>query len=76
LGGFASAIALAVVAFMMAIESIERILSPVRIQFDQAILVAVVGLFVNVISAFVLSFGTQHHHFHGTGNDHHTDYRL
>ncbi len=77
LGGFASAIALAVVALVMAVESIERILSPVRIQFDQAILVAFIGLFVNVISAFVLSFGTHHNHSHGTGDDHrYTDYSL
>lgn len=76
LGGFASAIGLAVVAFMMAIESIERIISPVQIQFDQAILVAVIGLLVNVVSAFILSFGTHHHHSHGTGDDHHTDYNL
>ena len=41
LGGFASAIALAVVALLMAIESVERLLAPQTIHFDEAILVAV-----------------------------------
>ncbi len=57
LGGFASAVALAVVALFMIIESIERFVEPVSIQFNEAIIVAMIGLIVNVISA-VLLMGT------------------
>ena len=54
LGGFASAVALAVVALVMLIESMQRIIDPHTIQFNEAIAVASLGLFVNVISAFLL----------------------
>src|SRR5512137_709929 len=47
LGGFTSAILLAVIALMMAGESIHRFFAPVSIQFNQAIAVAVIGLLVN-----------------------------
>ncbi len=73
LGGFASAVALAVVALMMAVESVGRFFSPVEIHYGQSILVAVVGLTVNVVSAFLLngSHGHDHHHGHSHGPDHH-----
>lgn len=79
LGGFASAIALLVVAFMVALESIHRILLPQTIQFDEAIVVAVVGLFINVICAFILK--DDHHHSHSHDDDHthhhhHDDHNL
>ncbi|MBF0287064.1 MAG: CDF family Co(II)/Ni(II) efflux transporter DmeF [SAR324 cluster bacterium] len=70
LGGFASAIALAVVALLMAVESIKRLISPESIQFNEAIGVAVVGLVVNLLSAFLLK---DHHHHHGH-DDHHHDH--
>ncbi len=54
LGGFASAVALAVVALFMIIESIERFIEPVSIQFSEAIVVAIVGLLINVVSALLL----------------------
>ena len=66
LGGFTGAILLAVFALFMAIESIGRLIRPVHIVFDQAILVAVLGLAVNGISALILG-GTDHsgpHHDH------------
>ncbi len=66
LGGFASAIALAVVALIMAIESIGRLYNPEVIQFNEAILVAVIGLIINLISALLLknnhSCGDRNHH--------------
>jgi cation diffusion facilitator family transporter len=55
LGGFAGAILLAVFALLMARESAERILVPIEIAFDQAIVVAVIGLAVNGASAVILS---------------------
>jgi cation diffusion facilitator family transporter len=72
LGGFASAVALAVVALLMALESVGRFMEPTVIRFDQAILVAAVGLGVNLLSAVLLGGGGRHHHpDHDHGHDHH-----
>ena len=54
LGGFSGAVLLAVFALLMVWESFSRLIQPVEIIFTQAILVAVVGLFVNGISVFIL----------------------
>lgn len=70
LGGFASAIALAAVALIMVIESLQRLLSPQLIHFNEAMLVAALGLAVNIISAFLLRDHHEHHH------DHHHDHNL
>jgi len=67
LGGFASAIALAVIAFVMLAESVHRIVAPQPIHFNEAICVAVLGLVINVICAFIL----EDHHDHDHGHDHH-----
>lgn len=68
LGGYTSAIILALMALLMASESIKRLLNPETILFDEAIIVAVIGLVVNLISAFILkdnhSHGHSHHHDH------------
>jgi len=61
LGGFASAVALTVVALLMLVESLHRLIDPQVIQFNAAISVALIGLVINVISAFLLK-EDQHHH--------------
>lgn len=74
LGGFASAVALAVVALIMAVESFGRFFSPVEIHYSQSMLVAGIGLLVNIVSAFMLhgSHGHDHHHGHNhSDHDHH-----
>jgi cation diffusion facilitator family transporter len=75
LGGFASSVALGVVALMMAIESGERLLAPRFIQFDHALMVAGFGLFINFVCALLLKDSHQHRHshshVHGHGHDHH-----
>ena len=71
LAAFASAILLVGFAGLMAVESIERFFNPVAISFDQAILVAMLGLLVNGASAWLLA-STPHHHHHG--HDHHHDH--
>jgi len=77
LGGFASAIALAIVAMMMAIESLQRLISPQAIHFDEAIIVAFLGLTVNIVSVFVLHDDHEHHdHDHGHDHEHHHDHNL
>ncbi len=63
LGGYTSAIVLGLIALLMAYYSIERLVHPVPIRFDEAIAVAVVGLFVNVICVVAL-FDKHHHHHH------------
>ncbi len=68
LGGFASAVVLALIALLMGVESIQRLFSPQPIRFNEAIAVAFVGLAVNVISALLLQ--EKHHpsHEHGRGS--------
>ena len=61
LAGYSSALLLAVIALLMAYESTERLLQPVTIRFDEAILVACLGLIVNLASAVLL----REHHDHG-----------
>jgi cation diffusion facilitator family transporter len=68
LAGFASAVVLVLFALMMVGESLRRFIAPVEIAFDQAILVAVLGLVVNGISVLVLRDG--HGHEHGHRHDH------
>ncbi|MDH7795099.1 MULTISPECIES: CDF family Co(II)/Ni(II) efflux transporter DmeF [unclassified Beijerinckia] len=74
LAGFASAVVLALVALLIGWESLVRLANPVAISFDQAIAVAVVGLVVNLISAWLLKDDHAHHH-HGHAHDHdHADH--
>jgi len=65
LGGFASAVFLAVVALLMAGESIHRFFSPLEIDFNMALLVAASGLIVNLVSAGMLK-----DHSHDGHHDH------
>jgi cation diffusion facilitator family transporter len=67
LGGYTSAVALAVTALTIAIESVTRFFQPQTILFNQAIVVAFLGLIVNLASAWLL----QDHHDHDHHLDHH-----
>jgi cation diffusion facilitator family transporter len=69
LSGFASAVLLLGVATMMIGGSIERMLAPQPIQYREAIVVAVLGLLVNLVCARVL--GDAHHHHDHDHDDHH-----
>jgi cation diffusion facilitator family transporter len=71
LGGFASAIALAVVALVMLVESLQRIFEPHTIQFNEAIIVASIGLLVNIVSAWLLKDDHSHSHHHDDHHEHH-----
>src|ERR1700686_853997 len=78
LGGFASAVVLSVVAFLMAGESIHRLFQPLEIHFNEAIGIAFVALTVNLVCAFLLK-GAHHHHTHDHdhhGEDHEHDHDL
>ena len=78
LGGFTGAVLLALFALLMAWESVNRLLHPVPIIVDQAILVAVLGLAVNGASVFILRVDDHqdHHDHHGSHHTHHHDHNL
>ena len=63
LGGFASALFLLGVAAFMVVASVQRILEPQTIRYQEAMAVAVLGLLVNLVCAVIL--GKAHHHGHG-----------
>jgi cation diffusion facilitator family transporter len=65
LGGFAGAVLLAGFAAFMGVESVDRLVHPEAIAFEGAILVAVLGLVVNGVSALVLEGAGRHGHGHG-----------
>lgn len=73
LGGYSSALVLAMVAVLMIVESVQRFLNPGKIHYDEALLVAVIGLIVNVVSVFLLRDNHDHHH-HDHGHDHDDDH--
>jgi cation diffusion facilitator family transporter len=80
LGGFASAMCLLGVAAWMVLGSVERILDPRPIHYREAILVAIVGLVVNIVCAAILGQAHDHGHGHdhgdGSGHAHHHDLNL
>lgn len=71
LGGYTSAIFLVMVAGLMVYQSVERLISPSPIHYDQAIAIAIIGLLVNLVSAWLLKDG--HHHDHGHHDHAHSD---
>ncbi|HJV84217.1 MAG TPA: CDF family Co(II)/Ni(II) efflux transporter DmeF [Noviherbaspirillum sp.] len=70
LAGYTSAVFLLGIAALMAFSSVERILSPQPIHYREAIVIAAIGLIVNIVCAFIL--GDAHHHGdHGHDHGHH-----
>jgi cation diffusion facilitator family transporter len=67
LGAFSSALLLGVVALAMVVESVRRLVSPEPIDYAPALVVAIVGLVVNLASALLLG---GHHHGHDHEHDH------
>src|SRR3546814_787139 len=68
LTGFASALILGIFSIGIAVESVLRLIDPVRVDFGSATFVAVLGLVVNIVSALLLMGG--HHHGHDHDHDH------
>ena len=82
LGGYTSAIFLVGVAALMLYQSIERLIAPTPIHYEQAIALAGVGLWVNLACAWLLKEGQAHHHAHdhphkhSSHTQHHQDLNL
>jgi len=79
LAGFASAMVLGLVAIGIAGESVLRLFQPTTVAFTEATVIAVVGLAVNIVSAFLLAGDHGHHdhdHGHSHGHHHHHDNNL
>ncbi len=72
LGGFASAVFLLGVSGLMLAGSLERLISPEPIVYGPSLLIAVVGLVVNIACAWLLAGAHGHHH--SQGHDHHRDH--
>jgi cation diffusion facilitator family transporter len=72
LAGFTSAVFLMGIAALMVFGSIERMFSPQPIHYQEAMLVAAVGLVVNIVCAFIL--GGAHHHHGDEGHKHEHDH--
>ncbi|WP_086467034.1 CDF family Co(II)/Ni(II) efflux transporter DmeF [Oceanibaculum nanhaiense] len=73
LAGYSSAVILAVIALLIGFESVLRLTAPIPIRFNEAIAVAVLGLIVNLVSAWLLHDGGHHdhqHHDHGRQDGH------
>src|SRR5271157_3090839 len=75
LAGFTSAIILAMIALLIGYEAVTRLFAPVPIHFAEAIPIAILGLAVNVASAWLLSggahLGHRHGHHHGPAHPAH-----
>jgi cation diffusion facilitator family transporter len=83
LSGFASALFLVGIAALMLFQSVERLLSPQPIHYNEAISIAALGLLVNLICAWLLKDDHHHHghdhghhHGHDHSHDHHQDLNL
>jgi cation diffusion facilitator family transporter len=83
LGGYTSAVFLVGVAALMLYQSVERLIAPTPIHYDQAIVIATLGLSVNLACAWLLRGGHTHGHDHGHshghgahGHSHHHDLNL
>src|SRR5215470_13799294 len=68
LAAFTSAIALAMIALLIGYESLQRLIHPLPIAFDQAIPIAAAGLAINLLSAYLLRESPDHHHGHAHGH--------
>ena len=74
LSGFASAIFLIGVAVMMVVGSVERMASPQPIQYQEAIVIAILGLVINIVCAVILGKAHDHGHSHGHAHSHGHDH--
>jgi cation diffusion facilitator family transporter len=73
LGAYSSALVLGMVGILMVYTSVERLLHPLSIHYNQALSVAIIGLVVNIICAIILNLGSSSHsHDHRHNDDTHS----
>jgi cation diffusion facilitator family transporter len=60
LSGYSSGLMLLIFAVVIMVEAVQRFYNPVEIVYKEAILVAIIGLLVNVASAFLLHHDHEH----------------
>ena len=70
LAGFTNAIVLVLIAALIGYEAVTRLFAPIHIAFAEAIPIAILGLAVNIASAWLLSGGSDHHHAHSHEHEH------
>ena len=70
LGSYSSALLLCAVALLMLVQSVERLFSPQPIHYNEAIRIAIIGLLVNLLCAWLLKDADHGHHHHHHGHDH------
>jgi len=73
LGGYTSAIVLVLVAGLMLVQSSERLMAPSPIQYDEAIGIALLGLLVNLVCAWLLTGSHNDLHPAEHRHEHHHD---
>jgi cation diffusion facilitator family transporter len=71
LAGYSSALLLAVISLLIGYQSVSRLFSPVTISFDEATVIAAIGLGVNLASAWLLNEQHAHEHDHDHAHHHH-----
>lgn len=60
LSGFSSGLMLLIFAFVIIVEAVKRFIAPVDIVYREAIIVAIIGLIVNLVSAYLLHHDHEH----------------
>ncbi len=75
LGAYTSAIILGIVGLFMVYVSVQRFIKPEAINYNSALLVAGLGLIVNISSMFILGFDNETHH-HDVSKDHGSDLNI
>ncbi|CAK0777107.1 Cation efflux system protein [Azospirillaceae bacterium] len=73
LAGFSSALALAAISILIGVEACSRLIAPIPIAFNEALLVAILGLAVNLLSARLLQHEHEHGH-HDRDHSHHSSH--
>ena len=71
LGAYTSAILLGIMGLFVAIFSVERLVSPLAIDYNIALIVAIIGLLINIVCALILGHKGNHNHWHSHGHDSH-----
>jgi len=74
LAAFASAVVLGLLSVGVAIESVRRFFEPTTVRYQEALVIAVIGLLVNIVSAAILREPHTHHHGHDHGHDRDRDH--